>query len=175
MDMKNNMDMNNTNIKAKKVFFAEGTKEFDGTSQKNVQYYALISKFLKGDIRNSIDVYRIVKDDRELLSFFFVQVVITLLKLKLAKKREESPSSFSNEKCIVPKDAEEESILNEWDTFLWNAKARLKATTSNDAGVLRHGSRDFSHKFTTKHIMYLQKLGGILLKTRKLLQENPSV
>lgn len=170
--MKNNMDMKNTNIKVKSVTFAEGTKEFDGTSKNNVKYYDFIMKFLKGDIRNSIDVYKFVKHEPQLLSFFFVQTVICILKLKLAEKRIQK---VKTEVYYIPKDIEELIILKEWDTTLWNMKARLKATTSNDVGVLRYGSRDFSCKFVIGHIKYLNKLAGMLLKTRKLLIENASI
>lgn len=177
MDMKNNMDMNNTNIKAKKVFFAECTKEIDGTSQMNVKYFTLISKFLKGHINNSIDVYKFVKYEPKLLPFFFTQVVIAILMLKIVQKTEKSTISIRDKiyKQVPVKDIGELDIMKVWDTSIWNKRAHLKSKTLNGVGILRHGSRDFSGSFTTQHIIHLQELAVMILKTRKLLLENASV
>ena len=175
MNMNMNMDMNNKNNKKKSVTFSEDTKDFDGTSLMNIKYQTFIVKFLNNQMQNSIDVYKFVKYDRKLLSFFFVQIVITILKLKLIQKKQKTYIHNTCTEKYIPKDTEELDILKVWDTPLWNKAALKKATHSNNVGILRQGSRDFCCSFNIGHIIYLQYLCVMLLKTRKLLLENASV
>lgn len=162
-----NMDMNMDNIIAnKKVTFEVTTKVIDGTSVKNEMYYKFIDCFLKSKIKSPEDVSKYVEHDRSLLGYFLVQVLITLMKLRIMKKRK-TIHVIKPLAIVKEHDEEEKSLILKWDTILLNM-ITIKKCNKDGVGVMRNGSRDYGGSFCVSHIPYLSRLAIMLIKARKI-------
>jgi hypothetical protein len=174
MDIKvmDNIWINTINRNKKKVTFNNITKVNDGTSYRCKLYYMLIKDYFNNKVKSPNDIVsKYIENDRQLLAYFFIQVIISLMKLRIIEKNI-SKTKFKLTNIVVltkDNDEEEAQLLLKWDTILLKMIAFKKCYKEPSIGILRHGSRDFIGSLSILHIPYLCKLAIMLIKARKIV------